>query len=719
MLPIVFRRILICLLLLPAVLSGQTPELSADSPISFDADEGMLLAEGEAVYRDGNVLVQAEEIRYYRSTGRVEATGNVRVTRAAIRLVTEKLTYDAKTKIFTSGRFRAGYPPLFVEGKSFSGTLDEIQFAQVTAHYREPMPGTPRLRVASGSWKAEDRLSISDVSLQFPFGGFGLPLPDLDRSISAPPFEFYGEAGYRNHLGLYARTETLFPLTPDFGLGANFDLYSKRGLLFGPVLELNAREEAYADWNLRLDSGWIQDQDEDERGFDRVGDAVGESRGFLSLEYLRHHEGADFRLQGTWQSDSEVFRDFRPDRYFQNPQASLEAEMNWVSSANSLLSLYAGFQETDGFGQVERLPQLNWELLPRPLGESGIYLQAKGQATQYRELADGLGPLPGSSFWGLGDGNPFSPTPVGERSDYIQRVDLGASLSRPITLLRGLSLTPRTGFRWIHAGGDPVKSVAGRHTDRLLTEVGADLSFRAWADYPNGFTGSGGLGFRHLMKAFLSWRWFPSVEHEDMATGWDQPVASPYAPVMNLHDIRVIDAPLADLNILRFGVENSFLRLKDQRPVGRFAIYSDYLPARGGQRAGWDDTYLETRWMPTPWLDLHYLHRFDTESLRSRAIRLGIGLRSGDVWNGRIYGEFLDQAIEEYGVEGVYRFAESWAATMEIRYDVLQDRFPEQRYGLRKRIGQTWEWEVYVRLTEGNAREDDFGLGMRITLLRF
>ena len=37
-----------------------------------------------------------------------------------------------------SGPFRAGVPPLFVEGLSFEGTREEIDFSEVSLHFQEP-----------------------------------------------------------------------------------------------------------------------------------------------------------------------------------------------------------------------------------------------------------------------------------------------------------------------------------------------------------------------------------------------------------------------------------------------------------------------------------------------------------------------------------------------------------------------------------------------------
>ncbi|MFO7725693.1 MAG: hypothetical protein R6V45_09105, partial [Oceanipulchritudo sp.] len=90
---------------------GQAPELSAEQPIAYSEETGLLIASENAVYRDENTTVEADEIRYNRNDEQIEARGNVRVTRVGLRLLARELTYNTAARSFSATGFRVGYPP--------------------------------------------------------------------------------------------------------------------------------------------------------------------------------------------------------------------------------------------------------------------------------------------------------------------------------------------------------------------------------------------------------------------------------------------------------------------------------------------------------------------------------------------------------------------------------------------------------------------------------
>ena len=177
-----------CIGMLSVSTNGQAPELSADEPIAYTADDGILIAIGNAVYEDENTRVEADKIQYNRILEQIDATGNVRVTREGMRLLTEHLIYDAKTKRVTASRFRAGYPPIFLEGESFEGTLDEIDFSKVTVYFREPVENSPKLELREGKWVSEESVSGSGLRLNA-IGGLKIPVNGtMVTSADAPNF---------------------------------------------------------------------------------------------------------------------------------------------------------------------------------------------------------------------------------------------------------------------------------------------------------------------------------------------------------------------------------------------------------------------------------------------------------------------------------------------------------------------------------------------------
>ena len=364
---------LLTALLVPAWAAAQAPELSADEPIAYTADDGILIATGNAVYQDEDTRVEADLIRYDRNRNRIEASGNVRVTRKGLRLLTSDLSYDATARSFRAGRFRAGYPPLFMEGESFEGTLDEIDFSRVSIYFREPVDNSPKLEVESGHWASGESVSGEGLRLRT-IGGIGIPLPRFEYTFGAPTADADFRLGFRNNLGGFAQARILFPLSASLSVGGNFDIFTKRGLMVGPAVEWSG-----ADGRMRafLDTGWIHDHAFDERGVDFLGQPIEQGRGFASFGFMARNADASvqFQSRGTYLSDSEVLRDFRREDYFENFQPDHFADFTW-QQGNLLVNAFARRQINDGYGMVDRLPELRAEWLPRELAKTGLYLQA-------------------------------------------------------------------------------------------------------------------------------------------------------------------------------------------------------------------------------------------------------------------------------------------------------------------------------------------------------
>ncbi|MFA5257986.1 MAG: hypothetical protein WC360_07540, partial [Opitutales bacterium] len=140
----IFKSFLITLsLCLCSVLQAAAPELSADEPLVYDAQTQSLVARGNAVFSHEDFNVEADEIRYDQAGKVAYAMGNVRVTRPGFRLVADSLSYNVAGKSFSCGAFRAGYPPVFLEGKSASGSMERVELVDVVAYMGEPGAATP------------------------------------------------------------------------------------------------------------------------------------------------------------------------------------------------------------------------------------------------------------------------------------------------------------------------------------------------------------------------------------------------------------------------------------------------------------------------------------------------------------------------------------------------------------------------------------------------
>ncbi len=719
------RNAYLCLVVLVAspLAYTQTPELSADTPISYTADDGMLIATGNAVYEDENTRVVADEIRYDRIKGSIEASGNVQVTREGLRLLTHHLTYEAQSKVIQAGKFRAGYPPLFIEGESFSGTLDEIDFSKVTLYFREPVQDSPKLELSSGTYRSKESVTGEGLRLNV-FGGLKLPLPAFEYSFGSPTADFDATLGFRNSLGAYIRTRTLYPLNRRLALGGNLDLFTRRGLLVGPAAAWQSEDGSLS---ASLDTGWIHDRDEEERGIDRLLQPIGEERGFASVAVRADRQGRfQGQLRATYLTDSELYRDFRRESYFAHFQPDNFIDLTWQGES-LLINAFARRQINDHYGMIERLPELRAEWLPTAIGESGLYLQAAFGATRYRKVEVSNLPLPILFPDGpLGLPGITSPagngTPLVENSPYHNRLDGSFTLTRPFQGPMGSQLVLRAGARWTdyHQSGTSAPELSA--SQRTLGELGFDLSKTVARTYSINRSQWNMEQLRHISKWSLSYRWHP----EDSPDAGYIPDIDDYVyiarrPVLDLSDIRHTDS-LRDWNVLRVGWENQLLA------AGEDGVFRDYLSlnlfqdidlgAEPGADA-WDALYAEVDYQPFPWLDLQWRQKIRTEQRANEAAYLRATLSSADLWTLTFQAEYLRGGIEQYDLEATYRLTETLGLLGYWHYDVPLGTLTRQQYGISRRFANVWQLEFYVAFNNENNREDDFSVGMRWLWLSF
>ena len=457
------------LLSFPVVLRAQGPELSADEPIAYREKEGLLIATGNAVFVDENTRVEADTIRYNRDLNRIEAEGHVQVTRVGLRLLTEHLIYEADTKHISSGHFRAGYPPLFIEGESFSGTVDQIDFSKVSLFFREPVENSPRIEVEGGTWVAEQSVTGHGLRLNT-FGNLKIPLPGFEYTFGTPTADVDISIGYRNRLGAYVQSAWLYPFSKSLSAGGNLDLYSKRGILVGPSFEWKNDNSSLV---IFADTGWIHDHSFEDRGVDILGRQIEQDRGFGRFSVRMQNEGSlQMQARVTYLSDSEVLRDFRHDLYFYEFQPDNFVDFTWQQN-QFLLNVFARQQLHNFHGMIEKLPEVRAEWLPSEIADTGVYLQASAAALRYRLKA--LTPLNFDVFFPdnpLGLPSPVT-NPFGDpwemyESPYYNRLDGSATLTKPIYLPGGMNLVLRAGGRWTDYSREESSELTSASGDRLV-----------------------------------------------------------------------------------------------------------------------------------------------------------------------------------------------------------------------------------------------------------
>ena len=696
------------------------PELVADGAISYEDGSKIVVAE-KAELRDDNLLLRADEIRFNRATRQAKASGNVQLTFRELRLLADTLSYNITDNSFEATNFRAGLPPIIIDGDTIEGSPELVTIDRGDFYYGEPGAFTPKLSASSVEILPNDafrarraRLAMGSVPL--------LSLPRYSNDFRGQKPEIDGKLGYRSYLGAYAQSEILLPINERLMVGGNLDLYTERGILIGPAAHYQGfLGDAYFDTT--LSSGWINDQGDIELSELYPGElpqaSANADRGFILLNN-RTALGDDFELVASvnYLDDSDVLRDFRRDMFRDTQDPDSYVSLAWVLDP-VYLSLLVRPRINNFQSVVERLPELRADLPWTQFFETDAYQSGHFSAARLRWNPDALGGSPSA----LDPWLPAADNTLWEQT----RIDLAYGLQYPVVVTDGITVTPLASVRGLSYETQRFDNIDEARQDLGLAEVGVDLRATFIGDFAleNEFWNI--KGFRHLFQPVASYRYRAgdALSEADVYP-IDRLYGSVHVPSLDLLDSRATDT-LEPVHQVRLGIENTLLTQSDPTGTRSLASFNTYYDAVFDNEtlAPEDAIYTELTISPASWLDMDFFTRWDAEDTALDAFSTRITLKSGDLWRLSFYSAFLDDYsdiegdIEQFGVLFRYQFSQRFGFGARLRYDNTYGSLTEQSYTVAQRLGRNFEFEYGVKISRGSDREDDFGVALRLRLVNF
>ena len=673
---------------------GADPTLEADS-LGYDMTTQTQIAQGNAVMVHEGVTVEADTISFDKAHHIARAKGNVRVTKPGFRLVTQELSYSMDDKSFTCGAFRAGFPPLFLEGASAYGNSERIELSNVTAYYGEPEKSTPSMHSEKMVLSTGRRLLA--VGNHPGIGGYSLfRIPELSGTLKKlPGISAATDAGYTDSLGAFVSADVLVPLSTKFSSGANLDIYSKRGVLVGPSVGYDTETDAGSAKG-SFSGGWIQDSGD--RGYDYFADAVPSNRWFIRERHIQNWDDSLYLTSYiNLMSDPEMLRDFRPE-FFDNeqyPDNYVEATMplgdNVVASLLTRFSLAGG-----DYATIERLPELRFDLLTTPLSFAGLYHTGFVSLTKMRYVVDEFHSS-GSRFQGY------------------------YGLSRPFALTPWLNFTPKAGGFVAYYDDtidleDPNQSGSATH---YIGELGADLTATFHSDWAFKSERWGVDGLRHIVRPVLYLRRYGTagddMRFETYPDGWNPPVVMPSIDLRDLEggDSRYLYNP----EFIRSGIEN-VLQTRDGESSRELASLNFYNDSNFDNHS-LDTAFIQTRLFPTKFIAISFENGFDFNPVVSRWYRARLTLKSAELWRLNFYCDFDEEFYETYSASYFYQLTRNWGAIVGASYDAREDEFNRLSLGLYQNVGSFWKIRYHLGYNKNDLRHNDFGASISIAGGRF
>jgi len=686
-------------ILVPAILfvgasaSGADPTLEADA-LGYDMATQTQTATGNAVMVHEGVTVEADTILFDRAHHIARAKGNVRVTKPGFRLVTQDLSYGIDDRSFTCGAFRAGFPPLFLEGESAYGNPEQIELSHVTAYYGEPEKSTPSMHSDKMVLSTGQRLLAAGNHPGI--GGYRLfRIPELSGTLKKlPSVNATLDAGYTDSLGAFVSADVLVPLSSRFATGANLDFYSRRGVLIGPSVGYDT-ETAAGEASGSVSGGWISDSGN--RGYDYFAEAVPANRWFVRQRHIQNWDDSFYLTSYiNLMSDPEMLRDFRPE-FFDNeqyPDSYVEAAL--PMGDNVVASLLTRFSIGGGdYATIERLPELRFDLLTTPLSFGGLY------HTGFASVA--------ATRYSVNDNRSSS----GRMSAYY-------GLRRPFALAPWLSFVPRAGgFTAYYDDSVDASGASAGSATHYIGELGADLTATFHADWAFKSQRWGVNGLRHIVRPVVYWRRYGTagddMRYDPLPDGWNPPVVMPSIDLRDLEggDSRYLYNP----HFVRTGVEN-VLQTRDGDVSRELASLNLYNDSNFGDHS-LDTAFIQTRLYPTKFIAISFENGFDLSPLVSRWYRARLTLKSAELWRLNFYCDFDENNYETYSASYFYQLTRNWGTMVGGSYDARQDEFNRLTFGLYQNVGSFWKIRYHVGYNKNDLRHNDFGASISIAGGRF
>jgi LPS-assembly protein len=662
---------------------------------------------GEARLAHKDVVLYADEVVYRNQERVATARGNVILIRGAQRLVAEELTYRLDDQSYTVGRFRVGEGQLLAQGSGAEGTRDTLAVSDASLTYGEPDPLSPVLRARKLTYVEAENEKDSVARIEGARLGIGpvniLPLPTLSETPRNPSLaDLDVKAGYGGNLGGELSLSGTTAVTDDLRLGADLGLFTKRGVLLGPIGDYDTFGADGTGARGQFRTGYIKDQGNP--GRDIRGDLIRDERGYVEWQHQQLiAPGLTLSGQVNYWSDSYVTRDFRREGYYaiQTPDTWFEAQK---LGDNFVVSLFTRVQANDWSLIQERLPEVRFDGLPVEVG-GGIYHRVNASVAALRE------------------DDPTTSTGT-LRSD---RADLYYGVMRPFSPREWLAFTPVAGARLTHYERTPAGSNRDNYT-RVLGEVGFDSElFKTSAtwDYQNKRWGIDGI--RHLITPKVAYRHSPSADvGRGSIPAIDDDPFNTYLRPLGLADRRDIDR-LAALNTFRFGVDQA-LQTRDKthgsRDLAELNVAIDQhadaeAAATQGQRRDRSDLHTFLALNPARWLRYDVYSRQTVQTGKMQELNTGLTVRDADIWSFRLGTHYLEdlisaRQIQEYTATYGLRLSEIYSLVARVRFDSRTGDLTEQGLTFSQRLSRFWTAHYEFAAYDGPRREGDYGVSVSL-----
>ena len=665
--------------------------LEADNEIYLDEALQRLVATPNARLQSGKVLLTANRIEYDRNQSEAFAQGKVILSDGELRLLAESININLITGDFNASEIKFGIYPWAIQSEEISRRNSIINGLDSSLYFLGKEENEPSLKLRTVEMNQEKEIvRMQGLSVEIGNRVVGR-LPSFTAKTNGQFFKYNLRAGKQNNLGWYLGTGGKWRLNPVIQTNAEITAYSKRGLLLSPGLEWK-KNDIDSSYSGSIESGWINDQ-ADLRGNDLRGIAIDEYRSYSRI-YSINRPKENWRVTGQleWDEDSEVFRDFQRNRFYENQWNDSFGEITYEGK-NWTISSLTRWQANQHESTFEQMPNLRFDLAPIPLAKSNFY---NSMAFEFSALRD--------------KGN------FGQLLRKSNKLDLAYKIIRPFRLINGWVYIPHLAYR------RQDYSLVGPNASRSWNELGNELRYEIYGDY-NWKNATWKIDeIRHIMGFSISHRKVNriSASRESLIPKIDDPFAE-----LNLRPIDLMDHIQADglkpYEVIRLGWENEFLTRtgNKSRKITTLNFFQDLYHDRENEANISKEFFANITFNPASWISLTGQSKINTDQ--------------GDVIRNSFSAKFVDGTVNnlEIGYFKYLTFADQWRLSLNHRLDETKsfygslsyedesNNIPYWQTAIEYKSSPVWTWILSLTGRKGTIKENETELALSTRIFAF
>ncbi|SPE52508.1 Organic solvent tolerance protein [Verrucomicrobia bacterium] len=669
---------------------------------------GTAIATNGVIVKYGGTVLTAEQATINQTNGEVTAQGQVRIEHDDMTWVGEHIVYNFKTHQMQAEQFRAGMPPVFIEGEGLHGELTNRAYAATNAYVTTDDIYNPAFKVRAKYIRVipGKKILARHATLYLE----GVPVfyfPIYSRNLGAHANNFNLMPGYRSIFGPYLLTSYTWFLNNELDGQWHTDYYERRGPGVGPTF--NYHLGPWGDGTLK--AYYLRDQDP---SISATNHSISNSRERVYFSYLAMPAtNLEIRSLVRYQGDSNIVREFFEGDYRQNPQPNTYLEVNkfWQ---NFSLDTYAQPRLNNFLETVERLPDVRLTGYRQELGASPFYYESQSSAGYYRRLFVETN--------GIGTGTNYEAA----RADTFHQILL------PHTFFGWLNVTPRVGgrFTWYSEASGP-----GATTDeesRGVFNTGIEANFKAsrlWPEFRSGLLQMEGL--RHIIEPSVNYAFVPKPNvTPNQLPQFDYELPSLRLLPIDFPQYNNIDS-IDSENTIRFALGNKIQTKRNGEVVNvaNWSIYTDWNLHPRSNQSTFSDFYSDLTVRPRSWLVLESLARYHPEDGTFRMAAHSVTIEPSDRWSWSI-GQFylrddLRPTPTALGIGNnlftsviTYRLNENWGVRALQRFEASNGTMQEQAYTVYRDM-RSWTAALTLRVLQNTTGPLDYTVAFTFSLKAF